>query len=331
MPLRLTSAAFRQGGDIPKKYTCDGDNVSPPFAWSGAGGHAQLPAYLRRSGRARRNIPPLGRLRHSAGLAGPKRGARRGKSDEWLSSSHQQFGQAGLLGSLSAARGQATPLSFPAERAERGVAACRPFSNMRRDHHAGETPYVLEFVELVGFCQRSMKHEPRRLANDNAKTNEVLKPGGKGKEANSRQSINDRAAKTRFLPLVIGTASPAARRAVLSSSSIRPVWSISLAASSKTTRSKPFGPTSSSPSKGEASLRPSGWPIGTCPYYSRAFAQGAWQGRLRKDRNAAAVLCAAFFRRGVIGALTRIADFPAHPLLPATDRARRSSSRREKL
>ncbi len=36
MPLRLTSVAFRQGGDIPKKYTCDGDDVSPPFAWSGA-------------------------------------------------------------------------------------------------------------------------------------------------------------------------------------------------------------------------------------------------------------------------------------------------------
>ena len=33
MPL---STAFRQGSDIPKKYTCDGDNVSPPLAWSGA-------------------------------------------------------------------------------------------------------------------------------------------------------------------------------------------------------------------------------------------------------------------------------------------------------
>ncbi len=46
-------------------------------------------------------------------------------------------------------------------------------------------------------------------AHDNTKTNEVLEPGGKGKEANSRQSNNDRAAETRFLPLVIGTASPA--------------------------------------------------------------------------------------------------------------------------
>ncbi len=36
MSLRLTSAAFQQGEDIPKKYTCDGSNVSPPLAWAGA-------------------------------------------------------------------------------------------------------------------------------------------------------------------------------------------------------------------------------------------------------------------------------------------------------
>jgi Raf kinase inhibitor-like YbhB/YbcL family protein len=34
--MRLTSSAFRDGDDIPKRYTCDGENVSPPLAWSGA-------------------------------------------------------------------------------------------------------------------------------------------------------------------------------------------------------------------------------------------------------------------------------------------------------
>jgi len=33
--MTLTSRAFQQGGTIPMKYTCDGDNISPPFAWSG--------------------------------------------------------------------------------------------------------------------------------------------------------------------------------------------------------------------------------------------------------------------------------------------------------
>ncbi len=31
--LRLTSPAFTEGGAIPAKYTCDGDNVSPPLTW----------------------------------------------------------------------------------------------------------------------------------------------------------------------------------------------------------------------------------------------------------------------------------------------------------
>jgi Raf kinase inhibitor-like YbhB/YbcL family protein len=35
MEIKLTSAAFREGDLIPKKYTCDGENVSPPLAWSG--------------------------------------------------------------------------------------------------------------------------------------------------------------------------------------------------------------------------------------------------------------------------------------------------------
>ncbi len=36
MTLKLMSAAFAQGGEIPSKYTCEGQDVSPPLAWSGA-------------------------------------------------------------------------------------------------------------------------------------------------------------------------------------------------------------------------------------------------------------------------------------------------------
>jgi Raf kinase inhibitor-like YbhB/YbcL family protein len=35
MSLTLMSSAFRHNGDIPRRYTCDGDDVSPPLAWSG--------------------------------------------------------------------------------------------------------------------------------------------------------------------------------------------------------------------------------------------------------------------------------------------------------
>jgi Raf kinase inhibitor-like YbhB/YbcL family protein len=31
----LTSAAFAEGGTIPREFSCDGSNVSPPLAWTG--------------------------------------------------------------------------------------------------------------------------------------------------------------------------------------------------------------------------------------------------------------------------------------------------------
>lgn len=34
--LTVRSSAFGEGGEIPSRYTCDGENVSPPLSWSGA-------------------------------------------------------------------------------------------------------------------------------------------------------------------------------------------------------------------------------------------------------------------------------------------------------
>jgi Raf kinase inhibitor-like YbhB/YbcL family protein len=36
MALTLTSPAFPPGGEIPKEYTCDGADTSPPLEWAGA-------------------------------------------------------------------------------------------------------------------------------------------------------------------------------------------------------------------------------------------------------------------------------------------------------
>jgi Raf kinase inhibitor-like YbhB/YbcL family protein len=33
LEIKITSPAFEEGGLIPKKYTCDGSNVSPPLRW----------------------------------------------------------------------------------------------------------------------------------------------------------------------------------------------------------------------------------------------------------------------------------------------------------
>jgi phosphatidylethanolamine-binding protein (PEBP) family uncharacterized protein len=35
MARALRTLAFEQGGTIPKKYTCDGDDFSPALRWSG--------------------------------------------------------------------------------------------------------------------------------------------------------------------------------------------------------------------------------------------------------------------------------------------------------
>ena len=35
MDIKITSSAFAEGGMIPKRYTCDSEDVSPDLAWSG--------------------------------------------------------------------------------------------------------------------------------------------------------------------------------------------------------------------------------------------------------------------------------------------------------
>jgi Raf kinase inhibitor-like YbhB/YbcL family protein len=35
MPLTITSTAFTDGGEIPSRYTCQGDDISPPLDWRG--------------------------------------------------------------------------------------------------------------------------------------------------------------------------------------------------------------------------------------------------------------------------------------------------------
>jgi len=35
MEIKVKSEAFEEGGMIPKKYTCDGEDTSPPLSWTG--------------------------------------------------------------------------------------------------------------------------------------------------------------------------------------------------------------------------------------------------------------------------------------------------------
>lgn len=44
--LSLTSSAFAAGQSIPTKYTCEGEDVSPPLAWSGVPANAKSLALI---------------------------------------------------------------------------------------------------------------------------------------------------------------------------------------------------------------------------------------------------------------------------------------------
>ena len=46
MTMKVTSSAFQQGGAIPAKYTCEGQDTSPPLAWSGAPSSAKSIAMI---------------------------------------------------------------------------------------------------------------------------------------------------------------------------------------------------------------------------------------------------------------------------------------------
>lgn len=46
MGIIVESAAFKEGGMIPGKYTCDGADISPPLSWSGIPGNAKSIALI---------------------------------------------------------------------------------------------------------------------------------------------------------------------------------------------------------------------------------------------------------------------------------------------
>jgi Raf kinase inhibitor-like YbhB/YbcL family protein len=46
MSLKITSSAFGEGDLIPRKHTCDGQNVSPPLAWAGVPAGAKTLALI---------------------------------------------------------------------------------------------------------------------------------------------------------------------------------------------------------------------------------------------------------------------------------------------
>lgn len=158
MPLRLTSAAFRQGGEIPRKYTCDGDNVSPPFAWSG------VPEGTRSFLLLCDDPDAPGKIFHhwaAYDIPATWRALNEGHGAETLADGFRQaindFGKPGYAG----------PCPPPGDKPHRYHFRLNALSEPSLpvgssvtcvDMIAMASPYVLEFVELIGSYQRPVRH-----------------------------------------------------------------------------------------------------------------------------------------------------------------------------
>jgi Raf kinase inhibitor-like YbhB/YbcL family protein len=46
MPMTLRSSAFEHHGAIPRRYTCDGDDIAPPLEWAGTPDDTQALALI---------------------------------------------------------------------------------------------------------------------------------------------------------------------------------------------------------------------------------------------------------------------------------------------
>jgi Raf kinase inhibitor-like YbhB/YbcL family protein len=46
MTILISSSVFSEGGTIPLKYTCDGEDISPPLSWSGVPENAKSLALI---------------------------------------------------------------------------------------------------------------------------------------------------------------------------------------------------------------------------------------------------------------------------------------------
>lgn len=154
MSLELSSPAFAQGGDIPKEYTADGDNVSPPMRWRGTPDGTQSFVLLCNDPDA-----PGGTFRHWAAYDIPANWLelKEGHGAETLGDGFKQaindFGKPGYAGPRPPEGHGAHHYHF------RLMALSEPSLPVASDASCGEVEaaaerHVFAEVELVGIYER---------------------------------------------------------------------------------------------------------------------------------------------------------------------------------
>lgn len=154
MTLILTSTAFTQGGTIPKLYTCDGRNISPPFRWTDVPEGAESLLLVCDDPDA-----PSGVFHHWAAYNIPAdwRGLKEGYGPESLEPGFLQamndLGKPGYGGPCPPKGDKPHAYHFGLSALETTIVSAAPTATCVEVMTLAE-PYVIEYAELVGFYGR---------------------------------------------------------------------------------------------------------------------------------------------------------------------------------
>jgi len=154
MALNLTSPAFDQGGTMPRRFTCDGENVSPPFAWSGVPEGVRSFLFVCDDPDA-----PGGVFHHWAAYNIPAdwRGLAEGYGPESLEEGFLQavndFEKPGYGGPCPPRGDQPHAYHFRLSALDSEIVSAGPGATCV-EVVALARPHVLQFVELVGYYGR---------------------------------------------------------------------------------------------------------------------------------------------------------------------------------
>lgn len=155
MPLTLTSTAFEQGAEIPRKHTCDGANVPPPLVWT------DVPAATRSFLLACSDPDaPSGTFLHWAAFDIPAdwRSLEEGQATERQAAGFRQaindFGKRGYSGPCPPRRDRPHRYRFRLSALSKASLPAVPSATCA-DVIALAEPYVLESAELIGLYRRA--------------------------------------------------------------------------------------------------------------------------------------------------------------------------------
>ena len=154
MPLLLTSPVLPPGGQIPREYTCDGSDISPPLSWSGVPGGTGSVVVVIADPDA-----PRGVFRHWAaydippGTPGLAAGYSASRHAQGFREARNDFGKIGYGGPCPPPGGGVHHYGFEL------MAISQPTLNLSPAATANDVlqaaaPYVISRAELVGTYRR---------------------------------------------------------------------------------------------------------------------------------------------------------------------------------